>query len=306
VVVVAVVGFVALEPRLLAELHARALMSAPPLAQTLPSVRDCVPRVGRQCGCEDPLMTEESQAPSLSSDLPPTFVRTAGFGELLRWWEVGPDRPAVVTGGRGSGKSSVLHALVAVVAQRLGDPSAAQLRQLHPAEALVAEEVIRQLPAAGRAIVAFDEADLVPREAVIETVQQLLAREPRVAVALAAHDPEEWPEEWMRVSLGPLSTDQASMLAKEAAGPEAHGGEITQLVHAAEGSPLLVRLLAERLRQEPAEDVLALLREQRFIPVYPSSTLFPSPDLYPGGAQPAAHELDVRVSAVNDELIGLA
>jgi HJR/Mrr/RecB family endonuclease len=238
------------------------------------------------------------------------FFRERELAELLRWWESGAQNPVVVYGSFGSGKTSVLEVLRNEVEERVADSRAvrrlAWLAMLAPEDA---QQLIGPLPRRGRALVVLDDVDVAASPAaVIRTVQALQGGAANVAIALASRH-RQWPDAWEVVELGDLTRAEALRLLVEYPDPvSGHRVDIYEAVlnelTPTELSPAVLSALAHRARAMSAEDAISLLREeQHFTPVYPSPTLYPSPDLYPGGSSPAARELNVRVSAVNDELI---
>ena len=235
-------------------------------------------------------------------ELPGTFVRQAELAELVGWWEDGASGPAVITGRFGDGKSSVLEALAGEVRRRLGDTHSVRIESMGDVRPVVAEQLITELPPSGRALVVLDDTDAAEPGLLLEVVETLRTHEPRVGIAVAAQRADTLPPAWIRIPLRPLDLTQAIAIVNAVAGP-GHEADAVQLLHASHGLPRLVRVLAQPLRNEPLSDVLALLQDQHFAPVYPSPQLVPSSELYPGGAEPAARELDVRIRAVSDELI---
>jgi restriction system protein len=256
----------------------------------------------RRPACEHVDVSEEQKSAILPSEVAGTFVRQAELAELLAWWEERPSQPAVVTGRFGDGKSSVLEALGREVTGRLGDPHSVRFVSMGALRPMSAEQLIDGLPSNGRALIVLDDVDVASPRPLVEVVETVRMRAPQAAVAIAAQSADALPQGWIRVQLEPIDLEQTTAVVNGVAGA-GRQADAAELLRASEGLPRLVRALADQLRDESLSDVLALLHDQHFAPVYPGPPQFPPSDRYPGTSQPVERELDVRVSDVSEELI---
>jgi hypothetical protein len=229
-----------------------------------------------------------------------SFIVRDEFHQLLAWWDSGATEPVVVTGPAGSGKTLLLRMLASEVARRLGNTAAIRTSLPYPQEAVSA------LPLAGRALLIHDRDGSIPRN--VERVERIRALQPRVGVALATRSqPHLWPRHWRRVVVEPLTQEESVRLlearvGRAGLGPGDHE-QVRRLIDAAEGSPRTLLWVGNEAGLTSVDKALSKLQAQRIERVFPSDTLFPTADLFPGGAAAAEQDLDVRVCAVSDALI---
>ena len=131
-------------------------------------------------------------------------------------------------------------------------------------------------------------------------VERIRALRPNTGVALATQtDLTPWPARWSRFYVPPFTEKESADLLESfagRAGPIGDSERIRQLILAGKGSPGTLATLARLVYETSVDEALARLRDRL-------EANFPGPELPGGSASAAARELDIRVSAVNAELI---
>ena len=231
------------------------------------------------------------------------FIERAEFSELLAWWRSGARTPAVVIGEPGSGKTVLLLALAEHVRAEQG-PGAADVRSVIDSDFVIGDDLAHRLAFRDRGLIGLNDADTVPRRAVIELAESIAQIAPIGVILAAGSRPRDWPAHWTRLMVSPFNDREATELVGRLA-PQLGGSDARLIVEASDGSPFLLSALANMARTEPVEQALARLRGQQLPTLFPAPALFPSPNLYPGQdpSEAASRALNVRVRDANDELI---
>jgi hypothetical protein len=123
-----------------------------------------------------------------------------------------------------------------------------------------AEELAGQVSGSGRALGALDDPfGAASKRAVIDAVETIRTRDPRIGLVVAVRPDTIWPAQWGRVALKRFTLRPAMGLL-ELLHVGGTANELERLAQASEGSPALVVELASIAATEPRSVTAATVR----------------------------------------------